>query len=82
MLIQQIAIGTPALFGRHPADIAAYLHDHDLTITIWPDGTTVDRPSTNREIPRQRTATTPTRLTRKDESVGVNVSGTREIFTR
>ena len=70
MLIQQIAVGTPALFARRPADIAIYLREHDMTITAWPDVTTVDRPTSDHAIPQQRKATTPTRITQKNEIGG------------
>jgi site-specific DNA recombinase len=44
-LIRQISLRTPELFGRRPTEIAAYLRQHDLTITAWPDGIAADRPA-------------------------------------
>jgi hypothetical protein len=70
ILIQEITVGAPDLFGRSCTDVAAYLREHDMTVTVWPDGITVDRPIPAPAIPQQRTAITPTRLTQKNEISG------------
>jgi hypothetical protein len=66
ILIQQISISAPDLFGLRPTDVANYLRVHDMTVTAWTDGITVDRPFSALAIPQRRTAIIY-RFTQKNE---------------
>jgi hypothetical protein len=71
ILIQHITTNIPALFGRTDSDIAVYLREREITVTVWDNQITIERHTPAPAIPEQRTPQNPTRLTQQNEIGGV-----------